>query len=54
MEEESKMSCMPLCWSMDPKEVHLIDQEVEIFNHFMSINYLDSLKSYLLEESKLG
>ena len=54
MEEETKMADMPLCWSLDPKEDHLSDQEVNIFDPFLSITNLNSLKEHLLEESKLG
>ena len=54
MAEENELAHMPSCWSLDTKEHHLTKWEVDIFGPFLSINDLDSLKSHLLEEFKLG
>ena len=48
------MACMPLCWSLDLKEDHSIDWEVNSFDIFLSISDLDGLKQHLLQDYRLG
>ena len=53
MSGELKKAHILLCWSLDPKEDHLADRYVSIFNPILSTNDLESLKSELLEYLKL-
>ena len=52
--DKTKKAHIPLCWSLDPKEDHFTDREVDTFNPFFSINDLQSHTSHLLEYFKLG
>lgn len=45
---------VPLCWSLDPKEDHLTNRDIDIFNPFLSIDNLPSHKNNLLECFELG
>ena len=45
---------MPFPQSFDPKEDHLTETEVSIFDPFLKIDDLSSLKSQLLEDYELG
>ena len=54
MSQKVEKVFIPLSWSLDLKENHVSEREVDMFFPFLSIDYLSNMKSQLLKHYELG